>query len=108
MKINKTIAEKLTKGRIKKIQEGPCPEYPLQADHKEFIIEISIKQRSPYGVKEDNITAFMAHNRSDSLNIKDGDLMLVSDDGKSLERMGPHRLMAWIAREKIIKYGSFI
>lgn len=107
-RITKKLAKNLTKGRIRAIEEGPVPNYPKEINNRECWIKIEITQHSPAGEKKDSIMAYMAHNRVDSFNIKDGDLMIFKENGKGLFKMGTHRLMAWIAKYKMTSYGLAI
>jgi hypothetical protein len=93
------------KARQRSIEEGPRPDYPEKTNPRDYWIEMNIKQHSPFGIKEDNITLFMAHNRCDSFHFKDGKIMLMGKKG--LQKVGAHRALAYIAKEKITRIGKF-
>lgn len=105
-RITKEHADNLTKGRIRAIQEGPSPNYRENINKRECWIKLEITQHSPTGERKDIITAYMAHDRVDSFNIKDGVLMIMKENGKGLLKVGTHRLMAWIAKNKLANYGN--
>ena len=95
------------KKRIQNIEEGPTPDYRDNINNLEYWTEIEIKQHSPFGIKKSSIIAFMAHDRVDSSIVKVDRLFLFRDSGRGLLRMGNHRLMAWIAKHILTRYGRF-
>ena len=105
-RITKEHAKNLTMGRIRAIQEDPLPDYREDINKRECWIKLEITQHSPSGERKDIIMAYMAHDRVDSFNVKDGVLMIIKEDGKGLLKMGTHRLMAWIAKNKLASYGN--
>jgi hypothetical protein len=104
--ITKKHAKNLTEGRIRAIQDAPPPDYPEDINNKDCWIKLEITQHNPSGERKDVIMAYMAHDRIDSFNVKDGLLMIIKENGKGLLKMGTHRLMAWIARNKLTSYGN--
>lgn len=105
-KITDNHAENLTMGRIRAIQEGPPPDYREDINKRECWIKLEITQHNPAGERKDTITAYMAHDRVDSFNVKDGTLMVIKESGRGLLKLGTHRLMAWIAKNKLTSYGN--
>ena len=105
-RITEQRAKNLTAGRIRAIKEGPPPDYPEDVNKRECWIKLEITQHSPAGERKDTIMAYMAHDRMDSFNVRDGALMIIKENGKGLLKMGTHRLMAWIAKNKLASYGK--
>lgn len=105
-KITDNHAKNLTMGRIRAIQESPPPNYPEDINKRDYWIKLEITQHSPAGETKDTITAYMAHDRVDSFNIKDGTLMIIKENEKGLLKLGTHRLMAWVAKNKLTSYGN--
>ena len=102
---NEKLRVNQTKKRISNIENGPCPDYPADIEYEKYWTKLTIEQGSPEGVKTDIVWAFMDRKRCDTCNIKDNGIMLIKEDGRGLLRMGPHRFMAWIAKNILIKYG---
>ena len=94
----------LIRGRLRAIELNALHR-TSDIEIRDFWTEINIKQHSPHGIKEDNITLFMAHDRRDSWNVCDNGLILLKDDG--LVKMGNHRFSSWMAKEKLDTYGRF-
>jgi hypothetical protein len=97
-------AENMTRARLRAIELRGL-DRAADINTRDFYKEISIKQHSPHGVKEDNIILFMAHDRRDSWNVCDNGLILLKDDG--IVKMGTHRFASWMAKEKLDNYGRF-
>jgi hypothetical protein len=103
--ITKKHSNNMVNAKARRREEYPQPERSGDINTRDYWTKITIEQHSPHGTKTDVVTAFMAYNRIDSSHIKDGDVILMNDKG--LIKMGDHRLMAWIAREKLARVGRF-
>lgn len=84
--------------RIRKIEEGPMPDYPKDVDSRGNYVYIYIEQHGPSGVQVDHIDFYMDNNRINSWNIKHNGYVQIHEEGKRLFRAGTHRALAWIAR----------
>lgn len=84
--------------RIRKIEEGPIPDYPKDVDSRENYVYIYIEQHSSHGVKVDRVNFYMDNKRINSWNIKHNGCMQIHEGGKRLFRAGTHRALAWIAK----------
>jgi hypothetical protein len=95
-------ATNMTRARLRVI-ELRALERPPEISSRDFWTDIYIRQHSPFGVKEDNLTLFMAYDRHNSWHVSNNGLMLMKDDG--LVKMGNHRFAVWMAKEKLNTYG---
>ena len=101
----KKKSDNFAAARIRKIEEGPMPDYHKDVDSKENYVYIYIEQHSPSGIQVDRINLYMDNNRSNSWNIKHNGYMQIHEEDKRLFRAGTHRALAWIARNIFYNIG---
>lgn len=86
----------MTEGRLRAISNKPSPNHPKDINCKEYVDEITITRRSPYGNEKHNITLYMSPKRVDCFLVKDGNLIVMGDNKRPLQ-MGAYKVGNFIS-----------